>query len=746
MEQPLIARDRVTQSPVVTLDDTQGLDASQLGSKAARLAMLRAAGHPVPPGVVIPASFLATATAERRHEAALAVGAILGDGPLAVRSSALAEDRADASFAGLYESVLDVRGHQALVAAIERVVQSASTARVEAYASTAMGGAIAVLIQPMVPADTAGVAFSADPVTGDRDVAIISAVAGTGDRLVSGEVDGEDWKVDRHGSVDSRGVLLTHDSARAIAALVREIERTEGCPQDIEWALTGSTLYLLQARPMTALPEQVAWSTRAKAPFWRRDFRMAEWLPDPVTPLFETWFIPQHDNGFAQVQRDEFGGGMGVPFNIVVNGWCYSSIGRPGPSSAMAFVKHPIRFGKWVVAFLGSMKGKNPARAERWIAAPTWDLYERRLDAEHRREVANGRGVVDTIAVEELPGLIDATLLRVGALTFPLVECAGFAWKAECALARFFAEHLAASIEASPQQLLAGLREPVAPAPHAVSTFDWVEPTLGERGDTPVAPTRERYLELKSDRETLERRCREVLTDPKDRRRFDEHLAIAQRYAVLREEFMADVTLSWPLLRLALLRIGARAAALGVVAQADDIFWLERDEVTALLAGDATAHAPEVASRKAEWARRRRLVPPMWLGKKGHSTKVHDRFARNSGRADDAAAVVSGVPASPGRATGPVRVVRGPADFDRVRDGDVLVAPITAPAWTPLFARVAAVITDGGSLAAHASLIAREYGIPAIVATHRATTTLVDGGVVTVDGNRGSVTRLASSA
>jgi len=90
--------------------------------------------------------------------------------------------------------------------------------------------------------------------------------------------------------------------------------------------------------------------------------------------------------------------------------------------------------------------------------------------------------------------------------------------------------------------------------------------------------------------------------------------------------------------------------------------------------------------------------------------------------------------------------VRGPADFERVRDGDVLVAPITAPAWTPLFARVAAVITDGGSLAAHASLIAREYGIPAIVATHRATTTLVDGEVVTVDGNRGSVTRPVSSA
>jgi phosphoenolpyruvate synthase/pyruvate phosphate dikinase len=100
---------------------------------------------------------------------------------------------------------------------------------------------------------------------------------------------------------------------------------------------------------------------------------------------------------------------------------------------------------------------------------------------------------------------------------------------------------------------------------------------------------------------------------------------------------------------------------------------------------------------------------------------------------------IIGQPASPGRATGPVRIIHGPGDFDRFQPGEVLVTRATAPAWTPLFARAVAVITDGGTLAAHASLVAREYGIPAVVATGDATTRLADGQLVTVDGGAGAI-------
>jgi pyruvate,water dikinase len=102
-------------------------------------------------------------------------------------------------------------------------------------------------------------------------------------------------------------------------------------------------------------------------------------------------------------------------------------------------------------------------------------------------------------------------------------------------------------------------------------------------------------------------------------------------------------------------------------------------------------------------------------------------------------ALVSGSPASPGRATGAGRVVRGPDDFGSLLEGEVLVAPLTAPAWTPLFHRAVAVVTDVGSAAAHASIIAREYGLPAVVGCGDATVRLRTGMIVTVDGTTGNV-------
>jgi pyruvate,water dikinase len=97
------------------------------------------------------------------------------------------------------------------------------------------------------------------------------------------------------------------------------------------------------------------------------------------------------------------------------------------------------------------------------------------------------------------------------------------------------------------------------------------------------------------------------------------------------------------------------------------------------------------------------------------------------------------VPASPGRATGLVRVIRAPHEFDQLLAGEILVAPLTAPAWTPLFTRAAAVVTDVGSAASHASIIAREYGIPAVVGCGDATARLRTGTRVTVDGSTGNV-------
>ena len=117
----------------------------------------------------------------------------------------------------------------------------------------------------------------------------------------------------------------------------------------------------------------------------------------------------------------------------------------------------------------------------------------------------------------------------------------------------------------------------------------------------------------------------------------------------------------------------------------------------------------------------------------------HDAFAQMRQPAERRPGMLEGMPASAGRATGTARVILDLADTDRLGPGEILVTGATTPAWTPLFARAAAVVTDGGSLAAHASLVAREYGIPAVVAAGDATQRIRDGQSVTVDGSAGLV-------
>jgi len=149
-----------------------------------------------------------------------------------------------------------------------------------------------------------------------------------------------------------------------------------------------------------------------------------------------------------------------------------------------------------------------------------------------------------------------------------------------------------------------------------------------------------------------------------------------------------------------------------------------------------------VAERRQRWQHQRALAAPLTLGKPVRVIgDLIDRAAQEArGPATVTAGAIIGHPASAGRATGPVRIVHGPDDFAEFRQGDVFVAKTTAPAWTPLFAKAAAVVTDSGTLAAHASLVAREYGIPAVVGTGDATTRLKQGQTVTVDGTAGTVT------
>ena len=245
---------------VLTADNA--LDPDSVGGKAAALCRMTAAGFDVPSFVVLTdAAFggggnggTALRSAARRALPAALAG--LGPGPYAVRSSARGEDGAEASHAGQFETVLNVPAAEVEQAA-RRVRLSGLAAHVAEYRAqrgVRDAGLPAVVVQAMVPARAAGVAFSADPASGRRDIAVIAAVKGLGDALVAGEVDGESWAVAQDGQIHAAPEtpeVLTDAEAEAVATLARRAEAAFGAPQDIEWAYDGSRLRLLQARPIT---------------------------------------------------------------------------------------------------------------------------------------------------------------------------------------------------------------------------------------------------------------------------------------------------------------------------------------------------------------------------------------------------------------------------------------------------------------------------------------------------------------
>lgn len=232
-------------------------DALPVGGKARALALLCRAGFDIPPWrVVLPESENPEPDCGG-EEFLRATG-----GPWAVRSSALDEDGRTHSFAGQLESHLTVpREH--LTEKIRAVRASGLSDRIVLYRQQAglplPPPVPAVIIQQMIAAETAGVAFSADPVSGRRGIAVVAAVRGLGETLVSGDRTGDSFQVDRSGAVVGRTgseTTLSDAEVSSIAVLARAAGRFFGCPQDIEWALAGGRLFLLQSRPITSLAGQ----------------------------------------------------------------------------------------------------------------------------------------------------------------------------------------------------------------------------------------------------------------------------------------------------------------------------------------------------------------------------------------------------------------------------------------------------------------------------------------------------------
>jgi pyruvate,water dikinase len=471
-----------------------------------------------------------------------------------------------------------------------------------------------------------------------------------------------------------------------------------------------------------------------------------------MTPLFASWLLPNIEDGYLDGMQSSVG--VLVPFRYAaVNGWYYNATPIPSPR-LLAYVIGTGRSRAIKVLFNALIRvGRNPAAADRAVLA---DLHRQWRDVQlprYRQLVTAAQAETAGTGPARLAAIVDQISREAGVYLWFLAIVGGSAWKMEARLTRFCRQHLPGPIEQAGgvQVLLRGLpgTQPATGA-HAVHSVDWYHPLAGElptAGTDPNATRRHQHLTAR--RTTAQAACLAALADrPTLMAEFTALLEVTQRYTVIREEQARDFTLGWPVLRACAHRLAQHLMVTGAITQVEDLFFCTRTELdTHLQAADGGVTLLDVvAERRERWQHQRRLAAPLSLGRPprlvGDPIAGTVRAARGTGIVAEGAIV--GHPASPGRATGPVRIVESPDDFADFRDGDILVAKATAPAWTPLFAHAAAVVTDGGTLAAHASLVAREYGIPAVVATGDATHRLSTGQLVTVDGTAGTVVPAAN--
>ncbi|HEY2916484.1 MAG TPA: PEP-utilizing enzyme [Candidatus Limnocylindrales bacterium] len=261
---------------------------------------------------------------------------------------------------------------------------------------------------------------------------------------------------------------------------------------------------------------------------------------------------------------------------------------------------------------------------------------------------------------------------------------------------------------------------------------------IAKRLDHPVEPAEIRRARLERSAIELADRARSRLADrPDDLARFEAVLALGRRIGPLTEvhNYWIDRASQAETRRLAL-RVGSRLQREGVLERADDVLYLHQDEIGPLLRAPSDQRSL-IAARRADHDRHRQLRPPAVIGKP-LPERPPDRF-EGVKQVSDEADVLRGTGASAGSVRGPARIVLTSNEFDRIQPGDIIVCPSSNPSWVPVFTIAAGLVTNTGGVLSHAAVVAREFGLPAVVGVSGATGTIVDGREVEIDGTAGTV-------
>ncbi len=765
---------------LVALD--QPLDAAKFGYKAATLGQLRAWGYPVPRGYVLPAGDDPTAL--------LAIAEPSPTQPLAVRSSAQDEDTGTASAAGVYQSFLNVTDQAALAAAIVRVFSSYNSQRARAYRQSQglPERGLAVIVQQQVQGQFSGVAFSRDPMTRCGDGVVIEALPGGADQVVGGQVTPEqyralvqpedvpplaeiaaaDWQLSEALTLTVEGQGQTPSRLlQQVAYLARHLEiRFQGVPQDIEWSFDGDTLWLLQSRPITTLQ-----------PLWTRKIA-AEVIPGAIRPL--TWSInrPLTCGVWGEIFRVVLGDrARGLDFeatatlhhahayfNATLLGDIFRRMGLPAES--LEFLTRGAKFSRPPLgSTLRNVPGlvrlvRRELKLERQFNQASQVVFDPALAAlaAVSREALSPSELLNR--VDRVLDLLERVTYYniLGPLSFALrralfqvpeasltsgqnAEIA--ALEALRAIAQdirqvLSAPELAAINDAS--SLMTALAESTDGEPllQEISRFIDEYGYLSPVGtDIAVATWQENPGPV---RELLAQFVRQP-PPPKAAAAPAQggKTALVQRRLDLKGQVNTLYNRLLAELRWSILALATQWQRQGYLATRDDIFFLTLEEIREQVLGDGmpdwSGMRGRIGDRKTQYDQDQHLpvVPYLVFGNAPPSRE----FALAPGATVQQK--LTGIGASAGVVAGPVLVVTQLETVAATEGPFILVVPYTDAGWAPLLARAQGLIAEVGGRLSHGAIIAREYGIPAVMDVTNATQRLHTGQWVRLNGETGIV-------
>lgn len=783
----------------------------------------------------------------------------LGGDAVAVRSSATAEDLPAASFAGQQTTYLNVQGEEALLEAVKRNWASLWTARALAYRThrgiSPQSVSLAVIVQQMVPADVAGILFTVNPLTGAKDEIVINAAWGLGEAIVGGRVNPDILRVEKatgriieikvgvkdvmtafmeQGTVEvavqderRQQQVLSPEQVGELVRLGCEVEAHFGVPQDIEWAIAGEKISLLQARPVTALssPERMqvgeapippgddTWDSEGILPsqpfdLWTRT-NVGENLPFPITPLTETVFpalygldkAPQGETPTQGVRR--FYGRLYINEGVILHnlvetyGISPSFIGMIWGSHRKGKTQVTGKWRPWrLLRSLPTLlsqgfsttrpKGPRQTPKEFFAQIDAWVnefllkdlslLDDRALWAEGL-PIWNERGAsvfATNIRISTPAGLMLSLLERIvgwwtklsklipdlvtGLPGIYSAEVGPALWRMAQTLQELNLSHVV--LDHSPEKALALLRTlPEAkPLNEQLASFlqrhghrcpnevEFLKPRWIEAPEQVIALVAN-YLEagemvnpIEAEERQRQKRAEAVTQieaelDPLRRGIFRALLKKAQQAIPIRDNSRYFVTkFLFPMRKLYAL-LGQRWAERDWLKSPDDIFFLTVTEIQAIVgAGTPSAVSQDLrkltANRRLAYEYWFTVVPPVVIGPDGKPIIEEE---------EENVHVLEGIAASGGQVRGKARIVLDPSEAAALRAGEILVTQATDPGWTPVFPLVSGLVLEIGGQISHGAIVAREYGIPAVVNVIGATRHIHDGQIITVDGTNGRV-------